>query len=267
MIKKKIAFIGCGNMGKALLNGVATKRLFSNKAITVSDKRDSILKSIKKSYKVDTASSNIEAAKKGDIIILAVKPQDIVSVLKEISDYIESKLIISIAAGVTTSLIKLKSASKRVIRVMPNMPALVGHGVTAISYAKGATSSDISTAKKIFDTVGVTVTVKEKDIDAVTAVSGSGPAYFFMLMENMISSASSLGLKKQIAKELVIQTALGASVLQNCTSQDPAALRRQVTSKGGTTEAALKVFLKRGFEKTVKSALVAAHKRSKELSK
>jgi len=266
-MKTKLAFIGCGNMGEALLKGILSNKLFNKKAIFVSDKHSQRLKAIKDTYSVNIAFSNIDAIIKSDIVILAVKPQDMSSVLGEVVEVIGSKLIITIAAGIATKLIQAKTDAKRIIRAMPNMPALVGFGITAISPAKGTKKPDIKIADKIFSCVGETVDVSEQQIDAVTAISGSGPAYFFLFMEKLIDQAISLGLNRQVAQRLVLQTALGATVLQNCTNKHPAKLRKQVTSKGGTTEAALKVFRQKGLEKIVKSAVSAAFKRSKQLSK
>ncbi|NQT95944.1 MAG: pyrroline-5-carboxylate reductase [Candidatus Omnitrophica bacterium] len=266
-MNKRLAFIGCGNMGEALLKGLLSNKLFSRGEITVSDKSSVRLKFIKKTYRVNAASSNIEAVKKSDILILAVKPQDMASVLAGIAQTAKSKLIITIAAGVTTSYIKQKTGAKRIIRAMPNTPALVGYGITAIVAAKGTTKSDINIVDKIFRSVGDIVHLNEKQIDAVTAVSGSGPAYFFLFMERLTDAAISLGIKRPVAEKLVLQTGLGAAALQHITGTHPKILRNKVTSKGGTTEAALKVFKKKGLEKIVKAAVSAACKKSKQLSK
>jgi pyrroline-5-carboxylate reductase len=264
---KRIAIIGCGNMGEVLLKGILEKGLVSRNLITVADKKSSRLSYIKKTYGVSVNSSAAEAVSKSDIVVLAVKPQDMKAVLKELNSAVEYKLIISIAAGITLEYIKAKTGTKRLIRAMPNTPALAGHGITAISYAKGVSTYDINIADRIFGSVGKVVHIDEKSMDTVTAVSGSGPAYFFLLMEAMVEAAISLGMEKETAEKLVNETAFGAASLQNKTRQQPSTLREKVTSKGGTTEAALNVFKNKGFKRIVKDAVRAACKKSKTLSR
>lgn len=264
---KRIAFIGCGNMGEALLKGLLNRGLFKRPYITASDIRASRRNYIKRVYSIAVTSSNTEAARKSDIVILAVKPQNMSDVLEELGSTLKTKLIISIAAGITCAFIRNKTGTRRIIRVMPNTPALTGCGMTAISAAKGVSSSDIKVADSIFSCVGETIHLKERYIDAVTAVSGSGPAYFFLLMEAMIEAANSCGLDKTVAERLVLQTAFGAVALQHNSKTCPSTLREKVTSKGGTTEAAVKVFEKRRFKKLVEDAIKAAAKTAKELSR
>jgi pyrroline-5-carboxylate reductase len=262
---KRIAIIGCGHMGEAILSGLISKRHIAGNRIFVSDKNVSRLKAIRKKYRVNIRQYNVDACAMCDIVILAVKPNDIESVLRQVSDIIEDKLVISIAAGKTVDFVGQKSNSKRVVRAMPNMPALAGCAMTALSYAKGLHKIDMQQAEAIFGCIGKVVVLDEKYMDAVTAVSGSGPAYLFLLMEAMAKAAVSLGLKKNMAFELVTQTIYGSSFLQYTLDECPAALRESITSKGGTTEAALKVFKKEGFEKIVQSAVKAAFQRSKGL--
>jgi pyrroline-5-carboxylate reductase len=265
-VNKKIAIIGCGNMGEALLKGLVSKKLFTRSRIIISDNCGSRLRFIKKSYRVRVTASNIEAVKKSDIIILALKPQDMGFALSEIAEAARAKLIISNAAGITINYIKKKIGAKRVARVMPNTPALIGFAMTAITVGYGLKKSDIDITESIYACVGETILLNEKDMDAVTAVSGSGPAYFFLLMETMVDAAQFLGLKKDTALKLVTQTAFGASLLQYSLAENPSVLRKNVTSEGGTTEAALKIFKKKGFAAIVKVALKAAAKRSRQLS-
>jgi len=253
-------------MGEALLKGLVSKKLFTRSRIIISDNCDSRLRFIKKSYRVKVTTSNIIAVKKCDIIILALKPQDMGSALSEIAEVARAKLIISNAAGITIDYMKKKTGAKRVVRVMPNTPALIGFAMTAISVGYGLKKSDINITESIYACVGETILLAEKDMDAVTAVSGSGPAYFFLLMEAMVDAAQSMGLKRNIALKLVTQTAFGASLLQYSLVENPLVLRKNVTSEGGTTEAALKIFKKKGFKATVKVALKAAAKRSRQLS-
>jgi pyrroline-5-carboxylate reductase len=264
-MKNTIAIIGCGKMGEAILSGLIYKRYAAKNRIFVSDKNVSRLNAIGKKYGVNIRRCNIDACAMCDIAIFAIKPNDIELVLRQVSDVIEDKLVISIAAGKTIDFVGQKSNAKRVVRAMPNMPALVGCAMTALSYAKGLHKTDMQQTEDIFDCIGKTVVLGEKYMDAVTAVSGSGPAYLFLLMEAMAKAAVSLGLKKDMAFKLVKQTIYGSSFLQYTLDECPAALRESVTSKDGTTEAALKVFKKKGFEKIVQSAVKAAFQRSKGL--
>lgn len=265
-MNKRIAIIGCGNMGEALLKGLISKKVFTRSHIIVSDNSEPRLRFIKKNYSVKVTASNIDAVKNCDIIILAIKPKDMATVLSDIAEVARTKLIVSKAAGVTIDFIKKKTGAKRVIRVMPNTPALIGFAMTAISAKAGLKRSDINIAEGIYSSIGETILVNEKDMDAITAVSGSGPAYFFLLMEAMVDAARCLGLKRDTALKLVTQTAFGASLLQYSLAGEPSVLRENVTSKGGTTQAALKVFKKKGFTAAVKAALKAAAKRSRQLS-
>lgn len=266
-MNKQIAFIGCGNMGEAILKGLLQKKVFKRSQINVSDIRASRRGYIKKAYRVKTHLSNIKAVKTCDIVLLAVKPQDIEGVLKQLKPGLKQKLIITIAAGVSTDYIRRKTGAKRIVRVMSNIPVLAGAGMSVISSADTAGASDIRSSNKIFGSFGKVVFLNEKYMDAVTAVSGSGPAYCFLLMETMIEAAISLGINKRIAERIVSQTVFGACILQNYTDLPPSTLRRKVTSKGGTTEAAIKVFKKHKFKDTVKQAIKAASKRARVLSK
>lgn len=254
-------------MGEALLKGLIGKALFKKAHIIVSDARASRRNQIKKLYRIRVTSSNTEAVKKSNIIVLAVKPQDMPDLLQRLSSQVKNKLIITIAAGITTDFIRKKTNARRIIRAMPNTPALVGCGITAISASKSASISDVKIAEKIFRCVGEVVHLRERYIDVVTAVSGSGPAYFFLLTEAMTKAAVSLGIDSCIAKKLTAQTSFGASVLQHVSRMEPSKLREKVTSKGGTTEAALKVFKRRGLDRIVTDAIKAAVKRAKELSR
>jgi len=264
-MRTTIAFIGCGKMGEAMLYGLISKGYATKNCIFVSDKSNTRLKAIKSRYKVNIRPSNIDACAMSDIVILAVKPQDMEAVLAQTSDIIGDKLIISIAAGKTIDFIRKKTRAKRITRAMPNIPALVGCAMTALAYSRGVTKRDKKNAEYIFNCIGKTIVLNEKYMDVVTAVSGSGPAYLFLFMEAMAKAAISVGLKKDIAFRLITQTVYGSSLLQQTLDRCPASLRADVTSKGGTTEAALKVFRKRGFDNIIKEAVTAAFKKSKQL--
>ena len=267
----KIGFIGAGNMAEAIIKGIIDAKIYKSKDIIVSDIRPQRVKVLCKKYKVTSAADNCKLAKTATILVLSVKPQNMRDVLTEIKDAVaKNLLIVSIAAGITTKRIQKVLGNVAAIRVMPNTPALIGQGAAAI-YATKKAKSKLAQVVRIFSAVGLAVTVdNEKLIDAVTAVSGSGPAYFFLLMEEMIKSAQKLGLKKDLAEKLVLQTAKGAGLLAVDAlkrRQTPDVLRKNVTSPGGTTEAAMKVFSKRNFEKTALDALRAAAERSRQLSK
>jgi pyrroline-5-carboxylate reductase len=266
----KIGFIGAGNMAEAIIKGIIDAKVYKAKDIIVSDIRRERVRFICNKYKVASAGDNCKLAKAVNILVLSVKPQNMSQALDEIKGAIgKNILVISIAAGVTTKRIQKALGSVPIVRVMPNTPALIGQGAAAI-YATKKAQNRVKDVKRIFSAVGLAIEVNnEKLIDAVTAVSGSGPAYFFLLMEEMIKSAGKLGLKKELAEILVLQTAKGAGLLAVkafINGQTPDMLRKNVTSPGGTTQAALKVFSKRNFGKMVKDALSAAAKRSRELS-
>lgn len=268
MINKKIGIIGCGNMGEALLS----------RLINVADRSVSLMageldakrrQHIAAKYKIIVEIENIRIAKYCDIIILAVKPKDYKGVLNEIRcAELEDKLLISMAAGVATKTVeRIVGKDIPVIRVMPNMAAVIGESMTSISAGSSADSEDLAAAKEIFSTIGDVIEVDEKLIDSITAISGSGPAYFFYLIEALVDAAVDLGISEDVAKKIVLKTALGSSRLLEALEEDPITLRGRVTSKGGTTEAAFKVLEKNKFKNIVKSACRSAYKRSKEISR
>lgn len=266
-MKTKIGVIGCGNMGQALIQGMLKSRFVSASAVAVWDADSKKLARVVKSFRVRRARSNGEAAG-SRIILLAVKPQQMGLVLREIRPHLAHRpLLISIAAGISTGWIEKKIGGRRipVVRVMPNTPALVGVGASAIAPGRKATAGSLKMVERIFHCVGDVVVVPEKWMDAVTAVSGSGPAYFFYLMERMIRAGVSLGLSPEAASRLVLQTAFGAAVLASSAGEDPAELRARVTSKGGTTEAAFKAFEKAGLGAILEKGIRAAAARAKEL--
>ncbi|MFZ0033814.1 MAG: pyrroline-5-carboxylate reductase [Sedimentisphaerales bacterium] len=275
-----IGFIGSGNMAEALIKGIIAARrgatasqraaLYKPTNIFISDVRQERLKHLAMKYKVKPASGNSELASRADIVVLSVKPQNMTEVLESIKDAISGKkLVISIAAGVKTSRIADVLGNVAIIRAMPNTPALIGEGASAL-FANKKAKPMLKKAKAIFSAVGQAVVVDNEGlIDAVTAVSGSGPAYYFLLMEEMIKAAGKLGLPDDVAKDLVLQTAKGAALLAveaDGRGESPAQLRQKVTSPGGTTEAALKVLAKSKFGPLIETAIKKARDRSRELS-
>ncbi len=223
---------------------------------------------LKRAYKVRVRNLS-DLITDSDILVLAVKPQDFENVLGEIKASLRPKhLVISIAAGITSTYIERKLGKGiRVIRTMPNMPAMVGQGITAVCRGKYATAKDVQAACQLFNCVGQTVVVKENLIDSITAVSGSGPAYVFLFMECLIKAARALGLKDDLSVKLINQTLSGSLALILEKGLDPIELRAKVTSKGGTTQAATDVFMKYDLNKIIEEALKAAQKRAGELAR
>ena len=250
-------------MGEALIAGCRKKF-----KVLVCEANVSRQKYLKSKYKVSSVDLN-KLVLNSNIIVLAVKPQDLSSVLDQLVGHdLKSKVIVSIAAGITVSFIEQRLIQKaQVIRTMPNMPALIGEGVTAVCKGRWATSKNVNEVCAMLKGIGQTLIVKEEQMDAITAVSGSGPAYVFLFVECLIKAARQLGLTPKQSKELVYQTLVGSAHLLEKADDDAAALRAKVTSKGGTTQAATDVFMAHQIEKIFNDALVAARNRAKELAK
>ncbi|HLE08202.1 MAG TPA: pyrroline-5-carboxylate reductase [Thermodesulfobacteriota bacterium] len=269
--KKTIGFVGAGNMAGALIKGLITSNLITPLQIIASDRDKKKLVGIAEKYGIKVFNENFEVAEAADIIILAVKPDDMTAALEEIAPGVtKEKLLISIVAGKTTGAIldSLSAAGMRhkvaVVRAMPNMPALVGEGATAVFAAEGKAAKIVDA---IFGAVGTVVKVNEETLlDAVTGLSGSGPAYIFLFMEALVEAGVNLGIPVEDAKKLVFKTALGAARVAWESKKDMAELIKTITSPGGTTIEGLKEFEKAGLKKIVSSAVFAAAKRAKELS-
>jgi pyrroline-5-carboxylate reductase len=263
-----IAFIGGGNMAEALISGL-TRRGVPGGQIVVADPVPDALRRLKAQYGTRAATNNVEAAGAAQVVMLAVKPQFLRSVALEIAPHLqEGTLVISIAAGIPyASLSRWMGAGRAVIRTMPNRPAFNGCGATALYAPAAALPEHRALAQAILSAVGTTVWVEhESQLDTVTALSGSGPAYFFLLMEALEAAAHERGLPADVAHELTLQTALGAAQMARHSSESLAKLREQVTSKGGTTAAALAVFDAAGLRDIVAAAVTAADERSAELA-
>lgn len=266
-----ISFIGGGNMTEALIKGIINAGVYKPRNIFVSDIRPERLAYLAKEYGVKTTDKNDLAAAEADVLVLAVKPQQIIEVLYGIKNAPkENALIISIAAGIKIANISTVLGDMAIVRVMPNTPALIGEGVSAL-FANDKAKSMMEKAKSIFLAVGrIVVVVNENLMDAVTAISGGGPAYYFFLMETMMKVAVEFGLSGDIAKNLVLQTAKGAALLAveaDKRGEDLAELRKKVTSRGGTTEAALNVWADINLAALIAAGIKQARRRSKELSK
>jgi pyrroline-5-carboxylate reductase len=264
---KKVGVIGGGKMGSVLIGGMISRNLIPAGDIAVSDTVEERLRDLKKTYGVYTTDDNKKVVRSSHIIILAVKPQNMGEVLEGVSRTVQlSQLIISIAAGIPTRVIEgyLKKGS-RVIRVMPNTPALIGEGAAALAGGANATGEDLDVTRHIFESVGITVSVKEDLMDAVTGLSGSGPAYGFLMIEALTDGGVNLGLSRDIALKLSAQTIMGAAKLCLMGDKHPAQLKDMVTSPGGTTIAGLKVLEEGKLRATLMAAVEAATLRSREL--
>lgn len=268
MNDKTMVFIGAGNMAEALVRGILGARLSRPDHIRVTDVDQQRLKYFESSYQVAGSDDNTEAVKTADIVVLAVKPQVLPGVLKELKGCLpKSTLIISIAAGITIRALEtMLGEEARVIRVMPNTPALVGMGAAAFCCGTHATEDDARLVETLFQSVGIIIRLEESALDAVTALSGSGPAYIFYLVEAMLKAAQEMGLERQTARALTLATVSGAARLLMETGLEPAELRRRVTSSGGATAAALEVLENAHVQEELIAAIKAAQTRSRELS-
>ena len=265
---KTIAFIGGGNMAEALIKGLIAAGTAKPDHILVTDVSVDRLAHLHTTYGVQQRG-NVEAAREADIILLCVKPQVVERVLADISSVVDAKkLVISIAAGIVIAKIEkgLKESS-HVVRVMPNTPALVLAGAAALAGGKHATSDDLALAQSIFNSVGRAVIVEEKLMDAVTGLSGSGPAYVFMIIDALSDAGVKAGLPRQLALELAAQTVYGAAKMVLETKEHPGKLRDMVTSPGGTTIEGLHALEKGKLRATLMNAVEAATTRSRELGK
>ena len=265
---KKICIIGTGNMGEAIVSGLIGSGSSDPGKIICTDVREPILKAIAKEYGVQTTTSNLEAVVKSDIVIYAVKPQIMAAVIKETVGKLDmSKLVISIAAGVPMAALESCLNKKlRLIRVMPNIAAAVKEAATAVAAGKNASKEDIEIAMSIFDSIGKTVFIKENYLmDAITGLSGSGPAYIFLIVEALADAGVKVGLARQEAIFLSAQTVLGAAKMLIETKEHPGQLRDRVTSPGGTAIAGLATLEKGGLRTTLINAVEVATNRSREL--
>ncbi len=259
-----IGFIGGGNMAEALIKGMTAKGM---KDVLVSEPREERRRELKDTYGIKATASNAEVASSCEIILLAVKPQNMDSVLNEIAPSVTGqKTVVSIAAGITLSYLGSRLGTKRLIRVMPNTPALVLEGMSVMSLCGCSYGPELNVVRSILMSIGKVLTLPEEMMNAVTALSGSGPAFIALFAEAMIESGQKMGLSASDAAELAVQTLLGTSKLLD-TGMPPERLRIMVTSPGGTTEAGLRVFEGRSFRATVNDALLAAKKRAEELGR
>lgn len=265
-----IAILGVGNMGEALLSGLLGSGTDPS-TVLVTEPRDTKAAEIRERYAVEVVPADV-AVKRADTLLLAVKPQSMGALLRELAPLMRNDhLLVSIAAGITTESVErhLSTADRQaaVVRAMPNTPALVGKGITAIAAGTHARDEHLSVAQRLLETVGQVVRVPESSMDAVTALSGSGPAYFYLMVESMIEAGVLEGLPRETAERLVIQTITGAAAMLRESGDSPAVLRQNVTSPGGTTAAALRELERAGFRTGLTDAVEAARNRGRQLSR
>jgi len=262
----KLAFLGSGKMASALARGVVSSGAFAPGDVIVTDVVRTAAEALAKATGATIAVTNAELAARADHIVLCVKPQDAVSALRELGSAIHGKLIISIVAGLSTTVLEEAAGhGARIVRVMPNTPALVAQGAAAYALGSVATDADAEVVEQLFRSVGLIVRVKEPLLDAVTGLSGSGPAYVFTVIEALADGGVLMGLPRDLALQLAAQTVLGAATMVRETQQHPATLRDQVTSPGGTTIAGLEALEKAGLRSALISGVRAATERSRQL--
>jgi len=264
--QKSIGFVGAGNMGEAMIRGLLRGKVFAPANVTASAPREERQRELAEKYGIKVTGDNREAAAQS-IVVLSVKPQILGKVLDEISESVRADaLVISIAAGVPVAAIQAKLRSgTRVVRAMPNTPALVDAGATAIARGEHAHESDLEDAKRIFDAVGVTVVLDESLLDAVTGLSGSGPAYVFLILEGLSDAGVKVGLSRRTSQLLAAQTLLGSAKMLLETNEHPGKLKDMVTSPGGTAITGLHTLEHGGVRTTLMNAVEAATRRSREL--
>ena len=265
---RRIAVLGAGKIGEALIAGLVASGWRQPSEIVATDIHAERNDYLRERYGVEATSSNIEAVKGASVVVLAVKPQDLKGLLLEISDHLDSEqTLISVAAAVRTSVIEAHLAPNiPVVRAMPNTPATVQEGMAGICAGAHASDEHLALAEEVLGHLGAVVRVQEEDMDAVTAVSGSGPAYFALLAEAMIEAGILLGLSREISTQLVVQTMFGTAKLLRDEGIHPVELRENVTSPGGTTIRAIRELERAGVRAAFLNAIQAAMERSRELA-
>ncbi len=263
-----LAFVGGGQMAEALIGGLLAARSWEAAAIAASDVSAERRDLLKRRLGVRTCSANHQAVADAEVVVLAVKPQALEEVLREIGRELAGRLVISIAAGVPIRWVAERSSpSARIIRAMPNQPALVREGMCAVAAGPGVTEADLRTARTIFEAVGKVVPVEERLMDAVTGLSGSGPAYVFLAIEALADGGVKMGLPRAVAELLAAQTVLGAARMVLESGEHPARLKDRVASPGGTTIAGLHALEQGGYRAALIAAVEAATERSQELGR
>lgn len=263
---RTIGFIGAGNMAEAMIRGLLRGNDFTPEQISASGPREERMQELREAYGIRAATDNMLPAA-AQIVVLSVKPQILARVLEQVASAISADaLVLSIAAGVPVAAIQERlPPGARVVRAMPNTPALVDAAATAIAGGAHARASDLEDAKRIFDAIGLTVLLEESQLDAVTGLSGSGPAYVFLILEALSDAGVKVGLSRRTAQLLSAQTLLGSAKLLLETNEHPGKLKDMVTSPGGTAITGLHTLENGGLRTTLMNAVEAATRRSQEL--
>lgn len=268
MLEQNIAFLGAGNMAGALIRGLLNAGTSTPERVWATDVRAARLKELEAAHRIRTGTANRDAAAWADVVVLATKPQSFAKLLPEIRSAAEGKLVVSVAAGVPIDVIEHALGPRaRVVRTMPNTPAVVDAGATAIAKGTHASDADIALAEQLFGSVGVTVVLDEAQLDAVTGLSGSGPAYIFMIIEALSDAGVKVGLHRDTAQLLAAQTVMGSAKLLLDTGEHPGRLKDMVTSPGGTAIAGLHTLEAGSLRTTLMNAVEAATLRARELGR
>lgn len=267
MLERTIAFLGAGNMAEALIKGLLRAGTARPESLIATGRRAERLETLQRTYGVRTTLDNLAAVREADVVVLSVKPQALDKVLVQVAPQVDPhKLVISVAAGVPIAAMERRlGAGARIIRTMPNTPSLVGAGACALSRGEHASEEDLAVATRIFQSVGTTTVVDENLLDAVTGLSGSGPAYIFLIIEALSDAGVKVGLPRYTALKLAAQTVLGSAQLLIETGAHPGQLKDQVTSPGGTAIAGLHTLEAGGLRTTLINAVEAATRRAREL--
>ncbi len=262
----KLGVIGCGNMGSAIVKGILKKGIFAPGDMILTDKNNELLNSLKEELKTETEAENADVAKKADVILLAVKPQFVDSVLADIKDSLDDKkLILSIVAGKSVAYLTERLGDVKIVRAMPNTPALVLCGATGVTFSEKVTDDDKKIAMDIFESFSVVKEVPENLMNTVTGLSGSSPAYVFMFIEAMADAAVADGMPRDAAYEMAAATVMGSAKLMLETGKHPGELKDMVCSPGGTTIEAVRVLEEKGFRSAVIECMKACVKKAGEL--
>lgn len=265
---KKLVFVGAGSMAEAMISGIGASGLLPGEHMWLTNKQDTHrLQTLEQKYGVRTTYNYDELFSDADTVVLAMKPKDAAMAIGEIKSYLtDGMLVISVLAGVSIAAIEAAAgASLAVARVMPNTSAAIGKSATALAVNENVTGEQKWHVKELFNTIGLTAIVEESQLDAVTGLSGSGPAYIYYLVEAMEKSAAEIGLEKHTAKQLIIQTLLGAAEMLTKSDKEPSQLRFEVTSPGGTTEAGISILEKHGVQSAFISCIKEATAQSRKL--
>ena len=265
----ELGIIGAGNMAEAIARGVMAKNLLRADQIIAADVSPARRELFERELKIQAVEQNADVARQSRVVLLSVKPQTMADALAALAPALgEQTLVVSIAAGISTSFIEKHLGGGRrwrVVRVMPNTPMLVGEGMSGIARGANASADDMAMVRRMFESAGDVVEVTEDKMNAVTALSGSGPAYFFLLVEQMIAAGVDMGLSPEHARQLAAKTALGAARMLVRSPDAPAELRRKVTSPGGTTHAAITHLQGQNVPQAIVDAIKAAERRGREL--